>query len=100
MAPVQSRSTTSVGPSVTELAHDLGYSTRTLDRACRQATGRTARQVLDERVGLEIRRLLTHTDRPVSQIAGDLGFDDSSNFSKFVRRQLGALPTQVRDRGE
>ena len=87
-------------PSVTQLAQDLGYSARTLDRACRQATGRTAKQVLDERVGLEIRRLLTHTDRPVSQIAVDLGFDDPSNFSKFVRRQLGALPTQVRDRGE
>lgn len=85
-----------VRPSVRELADELGYSTRTLDRACQRATGRTAKQVVDERVTLEVRRLLTHTDRPVSRIARELGFDDTSNFSKFVKRQLGQLPTELR----
>ena len=85
-------------PSVVSLAAALGYSTRTLDRACHAAAGRTAKQLLDDRVALEARRLLTHTTRPISQIGAALGFDDPSNFSKFVRRQLGSSPREVRHR--
>lgn len=84
-------------PTVAGLSTHLGYSARTLDRACKQVSGQTAKQVLDERIALEIRRLLTHSDRPVGRIAADLGFDDPSNFSKFVRRHLGRLPSQIRD---
>ncbi len=84
-------------PSVSNLARDLGYSSRTLDRACQQVAGQTARQVLDERIALEIRRLLAHSDRSTAQIALDFGFRDPSNFSKFVKRHLGVLPSQVRD---
>lgn len=83
-------------PTVMSLAQDLGYSTRTLDRACQQVSGRTARDVLDERVTLEVRRLLTHTDRPLARIGAELGFSDASNFSKFVKRNLGAAPSVIR----
>jgi AraC-like DNA-binding protein len=88
-----------VRPTVVELAHELGYSLRTLDRACRDATGQTAKQVLDERTTLEIRRLLTHTDRALVNIAADFSFQDPSNFTKFVRRHLGEPPSVIRDRG-
>ena len=83
-------------PSVTEIAHELGYSTRTVDRACQEVTGRTAKRLLDERVALEIRRLLTHTARPVAHIGADFGFTDPSNFSKFVKRHLGGSPGDIR----
>lgn len=84
-------------PTVMALAQDLGYSTRTLDRACQQASGRTARDILDDRVALEVRRLLTHTDRPFARISAELGFTDPSNFSKFVKRNLGQVPTAIRE---
>ncbi len=84
-------------PKVVDLAREIGYSTRTLDRACQQVSGQTAKQVLDERIALEVRRLLTHTSQPVSRIAADLGFHDPSNFSKFVKRHLGDLPGRMRD---
>ena len=83
-------------PGITDLAHDLGYSSRTLDRACQLVTGQTAKQVLDERIALEIHRLLTHSDRSVAQVANEFGFGDPSNFSKFVKRHLGQLPRQIR----
>lgn len=83
-------------PRVVDLAREIGYSTRTLDRACQQVSGQTAKQVLDERAALEIRRLLTHTNQPISRIAADLQFHDPSNFSKFVQRHLGAAPGQIR----
>ena len=83
-------------PAIVDLARQLGHSSRTLDRACVRASGRTAKQLLDERIALEVRRLLTHTTRPVSQIGADLGFSDSSNFSKFVVRQFGRPPGDLR----
>lgn len=83
-------------PTVSQLASRIGYSTRTLDRACDFAVGKTAKQVLDERIALEVRRLLIHTERSVASVGTDFGFTDASNFSKFVRRQLGKLPSEVR----
>lgn len=83
-------------PAVVDLARHLGYSSRTLDRACHQVSGQTAKQVLDERVALEIRRLLTHTDQSVARIGADFGFFDPSNFSKFVKRHLGGVPGDIR----
>ncbi|MEM7271452.1 MAG: AraC family transcriptional regulator [Actinomycetota bacterium] len=83
-------------PTVSALAAAIGYSTRTLDRACDFVVGRTAKQVLDERIALEVRRLLTHTDRSVASIGADFGFTDPSNFSKFVKRQLGQPPSTIR----
>ncbi|MEM8922683.1 MAG: helix-turn-helix transcriptional regulator [Actinomycetota bacterium] len=84
-------------PTVVSLADRMGYSTRTLDRACHQVAGTSARDVLDERIALEVRRLLTHTNRPITRIAADVGFSDSSNFSKFVKRHLGRLPSEIRE---
>ena len=84
-------------PSVGTLAAVVGYSTRTLDRACDEVSGQTARQVLDRRIGLELRRLLTHTEWPIKQVAATLGFDDASNFSKFFKRHTGATPAALRN---
>ncbi len=83
-------------PSIGSLARELGYSTRTLDRACDQVSGQTAKKVLDQRVALEVRRLLTHSRAPISQIAVNLGFGDPSNFSKFVKKHLGDAPNALR----
>ena len=84
-------------PSVAALATRIGYSTRTLDRACDFAVGKTTKQVLDERIALEVHRLLTHTHRSVASIGLEFGFTDTSNFSKFVKRHLGQRPTAIRN---
>ncbi len=83
-------------PSVAELGASLGYSTRTLDRACDAVTGQTAKQVVDERINLELRRLLADSSRPISEIRDVFGLVDSSNFTKFVRRHLGQTPGEFR----
>lgn len=82
--------------SVAELAAALGYAPRTLTRACLAATGRTAKQVVDERGYLEARRLLVHTDRPVRAVAAQLGFTEPTNFTKFFVRMSGSTPGRWR----
>lgn len=83
-------------PSAATLARRIGYSTRTLDRACQAVSGQTARQIIDERIALEIRRHLADTTRTIAEVRIELGFDDSSNFARFVGRHLGQSPADFR----
>ena len=75
---------------------NLGYSERTVTRACRTATGLTAKGVLDQRIMLEAKRLLAHTDAPVGEVGRRLGFTEASNFNKFFARHGGDLPSGFR----
>ncbi|MEM9040779.1 MAG: helix-turn-helix transcriptional regulator [Actinomycetota bacterium] len=86
-------------PSVASCARELGYSTRTLDRACHTAVGRSAKAVLDERIANDITRLLARTSVPIGHVGAAFGFTDPSSFSKFVTRHLGSPPSAIRARG-
>ncbi|MDT0470127.1 helix-turn-helix domain-containing protein [Streptomyces gibsoniae] len=81
---------------VADYATDLGYSVRTLTRACVEATGQTAKQYLDARVLLEAKRLLVHTDASSMTIGAQLGFPEATDFTKFFRRRDGRTPVQFR----
>jgi AraC-like DNA-binding protein len=70
----------------------LGYSPRTLSRATHEAVGRSAKQFIDDRVALEAKRLLAHTDITVTECARRTGFDDPANFSKFFGARAGLSP--------
>ncbi|MFI1035242.1 helix-turn-helix domain-containing protein [Streptomyces sp. NPDC020951] len=80
-----------------DYADRLGYTVRTLSRACLAATGQPVDRVIDERVALEAWRLLVHTDEPVSTIARHLGFPESTNFGKFFTRHTGTTPGAFRE---
>jgi AraC family transcriptional activator of pobA len=67
-------------------------SARTIDRAVRQATGRSAKRFLDERIVLEARRQLATSDVSVAALSARLGFSEPSNFVKFYRRMTGRTP--------
>jgi AraC-like DNA-binding protein len=83
---------------VAAYARRLGYSTRTVDRLARANAGVTAKALIDERVVLEAQRMLLHGDEPVAAIAGALGFDDPSNFSRYFTQRAGTTPAAFRRR--
>ncbi|WP_416971916.1 AraC family transcriptional regulator [Streptomyces sp. 4F14] len=80
-----------------DYAQRLGYTVKTLTRACAAATGQPVKHVIDARVTLEARRLLAHTDEPVSTIARRLGFPEPTNFGKFFTRRTGVTPGAFRE---
>lgn len=84
--------------SVQRYAARLGYSPRTLTRACQAATGRSAKELIDARATLEAQRLLVHTDLPVAAIGRMLGFSEPANFGKFFTRETGDTPGGFRTR--
>jgi AraC-like DNA-binding protein len=77
---------------VAEYAGRLDCSVRTLTRACLAATGRSAKEVIDERVVLEAKRLLSATDLPVAAIGRRLGFAEQTHFSRLFHRAVGCPP--------
>lgn len=79
-----------------DYARQLGYSVKTLTRACRAAAGQPVKQVIDTRVALEAQRLLAHTDDPVATIARRLGFTEPTNFGKFFTHLTGTSPGRFR----
>jgi AraC-like DNA-binding protein len=81
---------------VEDYADRLGYSVRTLTRACLAATGQSAKQVLDARVALAAKRLLGCSDVPVAEIGRRLGFPEPTNFGRFFLRETGQTPGDFR----
>ncbi|MDQ7906039.1 AraC family transcriptional regulator [Phytohabitans sp. ZYX-F-186] len=81
---------------VEDYADRLGCCVRTLTRASLAATGRSAKQVIDDRVTLEAKRLLAGTDLPVAEIGRRLGFPEPTNFGRFFQREAGQSPGAFR----
>ncbi|MFI6011213.1 helix-turn-helix domain-containing protein [Streptomyces sp. NPDC051243] len=81
---------------VEDYAAALNCSTRALSRACRAIAGTSAKDVIDSRVALEARRLLAHTDLPISAVARQLGFSEVTNFGKFFVRRVDMTPGAFR----
>ncbi|GAB0104198.1 helix-turn-helix domain-containing protein [Nocardia sp. JMUB6875] len=82
--------------SVQDYAGLLGYSVKTLDRIVRLHSGRTAKALIDERIILEAKRLLVHSDLSISSIGRRLGHSEPGNFSRFFTRAVSVSPTEFR----
>ena len=81
---------------VEDYAAQLDCSVRTLTRASLAVTGRTAKQVVDDRVALEARRLLACTPLSVAEVGRRLGFPEPTNFGRFFHREVGQSPGAFR----
>jgi AraC-like DNA-binding protein len=82
--------------AVKEYAELLFKSPKTLSNLFAKLSDKTPLQYIQERILLEARRLLAYTDKPVKEIAYDLGYDDVQSFSRFFRSQEGKSPTEFR----
>lgn len=83
--------------SVTEYARLLKMSPDRLSKAVHERMGRPASEVIRQRMLLEAKRLLAHTDMTVSEIAYALNFSDPSYFSRFFRRETDQAPGEFRE---
>lgn len=81
---------------VQHYASTLGMSEKTLSRVCAATAGLPAKAVINQRLMLEARRLLAHTNLAVQTIGHDLGFDEATNFVKFFRKASGTTPLAFR----
>lgn len=83
---------------VQEYAGQLGVSANYLNVLVRKYLGKSALNLINERVILEIKRRLLRTKKGVSEIAYELGFDELSYFSRFFKRHTGMTPIAFREK--
>jgi len=82
--------------NIQEYADRMKISVRKLNAICKSTLKLNAREVIKERVLIEAKNYLTHTNRQISEIAYDLNFTDSSNFVKFFKKQTNLTPLEYR----
>ena len=82
--------------SVKSFADELCVSPKYLTSVCRQHSGRTANEIITERVVGRIMHLLNYSDMSVKEIATALNFDNLSFFGKYVKKHLGLSPNNYR----
>lgn len=81
---------------VSDYASRLHISAGHLSEVVKVQSGKPAIKHIHERLILEARRLLFHTNNSLKEIAFELGFSDASYFNRFFKRETGATPAGYR----
>ncbi len=82
--------------SVHQYAHQLGITERRLQQATAASVGKSPKQLIEDRLLLEAKRLLVHTYNSVKEIGFVLGFEEPTNFTRFFRQKQGQTPAEFR----
>ncbi|TWF40583.1 AraC-like DNA-binding protein [Chitinophaga polysaccharea] len=82
----------------TEYAKQLNISTHYLNESVKNTTGTAVSQHIQERIILEAKRLLYHTDKSVKEIAFELGYDDYPYFSRLFSKRTGMSALNFRNK--
>lgn len=81
---------------VSSYADMLNISAGHLSEVVKEQSGKPAIAHIHERLILETKRLLFHTDQSVKEIAFRLGFEEASYFNRFFKRIVGDTPVAYR----
>ena len=82
--------------NVADYAAALGVTTTHLTRCCRRTCGRSALELLNDRVHYEACLMLRETKMPVGTIATKLGFQSPAYFTRQFQAKSGKTPTDFR----
>lgn len=85
---------------VADLAEQLNSSSKQLNSSIKGYHNTTAKQYIEDRVVLEIKRLLVYSTLTIKEIAYQIGFDDPTNFTKYFKARLKMLPTDYRKQNQ
>ncbi|MCE3279105.1 MAG: Transcriptional regulator, AraC family [Bacteroidetes bacterium] len=81
---------------VNEYADLLNLSSNHLSETLKKVTGKTAGELIQERIVLEAKRLLLHAEITTKEVGYHLNFSDPSYFSRFFKSNTGFSPEEFR----
>ncbi|MFZ5553041.1 MAG: AraC family transcriptional regulator [Bacteroidota bacterium] len=81
-----------------DYAEKLGVTEKTLFDHIKKVTGLPPGEIVHERIILEAKRLLFHSEQSAKEIAFFLGFDDPSYFNKFFKGRTGHTAVEFREK--
>lgn len=94
--PIDAPSQTMKLKTANEFALQLNVHTNTLNRALKESTGKTTTEWIAERIAKEAKALLQFSNWNIAEIAYSLGFEHSSNFINFFKKQTNETPNHFR----
>ena len=65
-----------------------------LNDTIKAATGKTAKQIIDEKRIVEAKRLLFWGEQSAKEISNQLNFEDDAYFNRFFKKHTGQTPAQ------
>ena len=89
--------TISDNKTVSDYAKSLNLTNEKLVEICQESYGQGPKALILEKKITEAKRLLYFTDKTISEIAYDLGFDDNSYFSRLFKLKTGISPTDFKN---
>ncbi|MGH1338084.1 MAG: AraC family transcriptional regulator [Aureispira sp.] len=81
---------------VKDYARLMAVSTKTLNNITQTIVHKSAKQFIDDISIKQIKRLLINTKLSIKEIAYHSGFEESTNFYKYFKRQTKSTPEQFR----
>ncbi|MFK7903701.1 MAG: helix-turn-helix domain-containing protein [Chitinophagales bacterium] len=81
---------------VADYAKLLNKTPKSLSNLFKKVGTKTPLQFIQERIVLEARRLLKHSNKTISDIGYELGFIDVQSFSRFFNNREGIYPKDFR----
>ena len=83
--------------SVSDYARILYVSEKRLGQATAKILGNPPKEIINERVLLEAKRVLAHTNLSVKEIGQNLGFDDPAYFIRYFKKNTNSTPVEFRE---
>ncbi len=78
-------------------AEKLFMSSRNLNLICQNILQKSVSEIIETRKLTEAKNLLIHSDKSVSEIGYELGFNEKAYFSNVFKKKSGQTPTEFRD---
>lgn len=82
--------------NVKDIADSMWMTPRKFSAKFKEVFGQTAYSWMKENRAKLVHKELLTTNKPIKQIAFEQGFDCSSQFTKFCKKELGENPTKIR----
>ncbi|BFO67434.1 helix-turn-helix domain-containing protein [Chryseobacterium sp. KCF3-3] len=79
---------------VIEYSSQLHISSKKLSEMTEVIIGKTAKQVIIEKLVNEYKKLKSYSNYNISQICYELGFSNEGNFSNFIKKHTGKNPSE------
>lgn len=95
--PIETPSSPLQMKTAQDYSKTLNIHVNYLNRAVKEITGKSTTTLITERIITEAKALLQHTDWNISEIASALGFEYTTYFNNFFKKQTGTNPRSLRE---
>jgi len=84
--------------TVGDYAFQIFISEKRLGQATGKVLGKTPKEIINDRILLEAKRLLVHSNLSIKEIGQELGFEDPAYFVRYFKKNTEITPVEFREK--